>query len=297
VALHFEQAVFPGTLIPQLKEMDYRIDVDSEKAHKSLDLFLRDLDKTLSSRINAYRYLWPQDWQTFMLVFTGSDRLSHFLWDAYEETAHPYHSAFRDYFYKVDKVIGEIADRLDTKDSLILLSDHGFELLEKDVYVNYLLKREGFLKLKDNSNVNLSQIDFQTKAFALDPARIYINAKNKYPCGSVAAQDKDEVLEELKNIFASWEIDNKKVIRQIYRKEEIYHGPFMEQAPDLVLVPNAGFNLKANIAATELSNRGIFTGKHTQHDAFLLVKSSNSQVVPDKPSVFDIVNIIDKLKD
>ena len=45
VALDMEKAVYPDDLIPNLTEIDYRIDVDSEKAHKSLELFIKDLNK------------------------------------------------------------------------------------------------------------------------------------------------------------------------------------------------------------------------------------------------------------
>jgi len=297
VALRLEQAVFPDSLIPQLEEISYRIDVDSQKAHQSLDLFLRDLDKALDTRISAYRHLWQQSWQTFMLVFTGTDRLSHFLWDAYEDKNHKYRLAFLNHFRRVDKIIGEIAGNLEITDSIILLSDHGFELLEKDVYINSILKKGRFLKLKDSSRPNFNQIDFETKAFALDPARIYVNIKDKYPCGSVSIQDKNKVLNELEGTFESLKTNGRKVIRRIFRKEEIYIGPLIDRAPDLVLVPNEGFNLKAGINAREFYGKGIFTGKHTQHDAFLLVKSPcTGDVVPDNPSVFDIVSIINKLK-
>ena len=80
VSIDIARSVHPKSLIPKLKDIDYRLDVDSQKAHSSMELFLSDLDKTLDARIETYRYLWEnRDWQTFMLVFTGTDRLMHFL--------------------------------------------------------------------------------------------------------------------------------------------------------------------------------------------------------------------------
>ena len=38
----------------------------------------------------------------------------------------------------------------------------------------------------------------------------------------------------------------KKVIREIYRKQQLYSGEHFDRAPDLVLVGAEGFNLKAN---------------------------------------------------
>ncbi len=298
VSLDLERSVYPNSLIPKLNTLNYQIDVDSSKAHISIDMFLKDLEKTLKARIATYRYLWKEeDWDTFMLVFTGTDRLSHFLWDAYEDESHKYHQAFLEHFQQIDEVIGEIDDRLSEEDLLILLSDHGFEHLEKDVNINFILKENGFLKLKPNSRRNYADIDSDTKAFALEPARIYLNLENKYPRGSVKGKEYDPLIKELISIFYSLELDGKKVIKKIFRKEEIYQGACSNQAPDIVLIPNKGFNLKASLKANELYEKSLFTGKHTQHDAFLLVnKCFAKEILPDNPTVSDVCGIIDKLK-
>lgn len=290
VSIDFDRSVHPKSLVSKLRELDYRLDVDSSTAHKSMQLFLSDLDNTLEARIRAYRHLWEEiDWHTFMLVFTGTDRLMHFLWNAYEDKNHRYHQDFLEHFRKIDQAIGEIGHNMNDEDSLIMLSDHGFERLEEDVYINYLLRKEGILDFTDNSNPDFSKISAKTKAFALDPARIYVNLKGKYPCGGVEKNDKEKVIEELISLFSALKIDGKKVIRDIYRKEDIYSGPFLDAAPDLILVGNRGFNLKAKINADRLLDKDIFTGKHTQDDAFLLLYSDKLLAnIPDKPTVSDI---------
>ncbi len=298
VSLDLERSVYPNSLIPKLNALNYQIDVDSSKAHISIDMFLKDLEKTLKARIATYRYLWKEeDWHIFMLVFTGTDRLSHFLWDAYEDESHKYHQAFLEHFQQIDEVIGEIADGLFEEDLFILLSDHGFELLEKDVNINFVLRENGFLKLKPNSKRNYADIDKDTKAFALEPARIYLNLENKYPRGSVKGKEYDSLIKELISIFYSLELNGRKVIKNIFRKEKIYKGVCSNQAPDIVLIPNKGFNLKASLKANALYEKPIFTGKHTQHDAFLLInKCFGKEILPDNPTVSDVCGIIDKLK-
>jgi len=298
VSVDLEKSVYPGSLLPKLKELDYRLDVDSEKAHKSLELFLSDLDKTSKAVIETYRYLWNSNgWQIFMLVFTGTDRLMHFLWDAYEDLNHRYHRDFLEHFQSIDEVIGEINSRTNKKDLLVILSDHGFERLDKDVYINYLLRREGFFKLKTNTELELTNIDYPTKAFALDPARIYINLKGKYPCGSVRGEDRAQVLRDLEDLFKSLELSSKKAIKRVYRKEEIYSGPYLEQAPDLILVGNQGLGLRANIKVDTLADRTIFKGKHTQWDAFLIVnRKVDSDIISEKFSVFDFVSMMNRLR-
>jgi len=294
VSIDFSKSVFPKLLIPTLRNLDYRLDVDSTLAHKSMDLFLSDLVKTLEASIQTYRYLWKSvDWKIFMFVFTGTDRLMHFLWDAYEDETHKCYGAFIDYFRKVDEAIGEMSSLVREEDLFIMLSDHGFERLDYDVYINGFLRQEGFLHFHGTEEPELIHVNSSTKAFALDPARIYLNLKGKYPNGSVDKQDKEKVLKDLENLFGSLEIGNKKIIRNIYRKEEIYSGPIIEKAPDLILVGDKGFNLKGNIKLEKTVGKEIFTGKHTQDDAFLLIKGRGGRnIIPGYPTVCDVKDLV-----
>ncbi len=294
VSIDFERSVHPRDLVPKLREMDYRLDVDSEKAHKSMDLFLADLDRTLAARVEAARYLWDsRDWQLFMLVFTGTDRLLHFLWDAYEDEGHRYHAAFLDHFRVVDQAVGEFAGSATDDDLVVMLSDHGFERLETEVYVNYLLEQEGFLTFRKGAGRDLKNVESSTKAFALDPARIYLNLKGRYPAGGVVRRDADRVLTDLRDLTRSLEIGGRKVIRDVYAKEEIYAGPLLDRAPDLVLVADHGFNLRGTPRAEQLHGRTIFTGKHTQDTAFLLVAGApRPEAVPARPTVCDVKPLI-----
>ncbi len=298
VALDLTRATYPPSLVPKLNEMGYQIDVDANKAHKSLDLFLKDLDRTLQARIQSYRYLWDkEEWQTFMLVFTSTDRLAHFLWDAYEDRSHKYHAAFLDHLHQIDDVIGEIVHKMKDNDSLIVLSDHGFELSENDIYINFFLEQEGFLKFKKSPPQSLADIDYGTKAFALDPARIYINLEGKYPRGSIKPGDREIVIDELERSSQSLEVNGRKAVVQIHRKEEIYEGPYLDRAPDLVLLPGKGFDFKASLKAGRLFEKGVFTGKHTQKDAFLLINRLSEDIIPREPCVSDVVGIMSRLKE
>ncbi|RKY08324.1 MAG: hypothetical protein DRP66_04770, partial [Planctomycetota bacterium] len=287
VSIDLNKSVYPPDLVGTLQDFDYRLDVDAQKARRSMDLFLEDVEATLQGRIKAYRYLWDYcDWDTFMLVFTGTDRLLHFLWSAYEDKSHAHHAAFVDHFRKIDEVVGEIAGKLTDDDLLIMHSDHGFERLDYEVFVNYPLVESSFLQFKQGANPTLENICLGTKAFALDPARIYLNLRGKYPAGSVDPADAEPILDEIEDLFGDLEIEGRKVIRDVYRKEDIYTGPYIDSAGDLTLVANTGFNLKGKIGSDSLYSKGIFTGKHTQDTAFLLIKGPHDPTkLPDPPKV------------
>jgi len=119
--------------------------------------------------------------------------------------------------------------------------------------------------------------------------------KGKFPGGSVGPDEAEDILSQLESLFASLEVDGRKVIRDIYRKEEIYSGPYLDDGPDLILVGAEGFDLKAKLKVQHLTGRGAFTGKHTQDSAFLLVKGlADETIVPDEPAVSDIKGVIEK---
>lgn len=296
VSPDLERAVYPSSYLERLKRMNYRVDIDSEKGHKSKLLLFKELFETLETRMKAYRYFWGEiDWDVFMTVFTGSDRLEHFLWNAYEDSEHEYHSRFLEFFSKIDEAIGEMAGKLKDEDSLIILSDHGMEGIKTNVNLNTYMVREGFLKLGSSPNKRFNNIKYGSKAFALNPGRIYLNKEGKFPRGCVKAGEEREIIDDLKESLNYLEWNGEKVIDKIYEKEDIYRGNFVEEAPDLVLMANSGFNLMSGLSKEEVFEEGPLTGKHTQDDAFLFVRSGAEDVVPERPCVEDVVPIMNKL--
>lgn len=299
VALDLEKATYPPILVPELQRMDYRIDVDSNKAHQSLQLFLTDLDRTLQARVVAYRHLWEAEtWETFVLVFTGTDRLSHFMWDAYLNSDHRFHDAFVDHFRQVDETVGEIADQLRPEDLLVVVSDHGFEPLKQNVYVNALMRDAGLLRFDKPDPSGVKDISPEARAFALEPSRIYVHAKDKYPQGAVAGPEREAVLHDVVDLFTDLTYNGQQVIRRVFHKEEIYDGPLMDRAPDLVLLAEPGFNLSASFKATKHFGVDIFTGKHARDNAIFLVYGNHDpDLIPQQPQVADVIGIIDRIRE
>ncbi len=117
-----------------------------------------------------------------MFVITSSDRLGHFLWQIYEDQNNDYHSRFLEFFREIDNIIGDICERLTDNDTFIILSDHGMERINQNVNLNRFLEEEKFLHLSDNLK-NYNRIKNTTKAFILDPGRVYLNSIDKYPNG------------------------------------------------------------------------------------------------------------------
>lgn len=298
VAPDLDNAVYPRSYLKTLKDLEYTIDIDAQKVRKSNRLLFKKLFETLETRIKTYRYFWKHfEWDTFMVVFTGTDRLEHYLWDAYKNEEHEYHEQFLKYFQRIDTAIGEIHEKMDEEDTLILLSDHGMEGIKTSVNLNTYLVKEGFLVRGTDPNKGLNNIQEGTKAFVLDPARIYLNKEGVYPKGCVKENEEEQIISDLISSFNQLERNGEHVIKQIHRKEDIYHGAQLERGPDLVLTSNSGYKLKGGLLKEEIFEETPLLGKHTREDAFLLVKGKNTEdIIPENLTVKDVLSILEKVR-
>jgi len=292
VAPNLDKAVYPPDLLRKLKDIDYRVDVDAGLAHDSIPLFLSELDKVLDARLKAIDLLWDFcDWQTFMPVFTGTDRLGHFLWDAYEDPDHQYRSEFEEHFSKIDEMVGVLLERKTPEDNVYLFADHGFESRKKEVYLNRLLEEEGYLSWEQSPPRSIRDIATGSKAFCMDPGRIYLN-DDRFPDPAVTEQNRDEIINELQQLFSNLTCDGEKVIKKVHKREQIYEGDCFQRAPDLVLLCESGYSLRGTIKKQKVFGEELFTGQHTYADAFFLSERPTS--IPEGFSVENVLSVINQ---
>ncbi len=281
VAIELAKAVYPPEFRASLEKLDYLIDIDTSKSRKDPEFLWKDLYRTLDKRISALNLLWKQDWDYFELVITGTDRLQHFLWNALEDTEHPHHNNFLDYYRQIDQVIGYITRSFrrltDGDEGLFLLSDHGFTGIEQEVYLNAWLEEQGYLQFESPSPENLDEISPSSRAFAMDPNRIYMNLKGKFPKGGVDASDKDSLKWEIAGKLEKLEWEGKKVVRKVFDAELVYTGPHTGQGPDLIVLSEYGFDMKGSIKKKEVFDRTDLQGMHTWDDAFFWANAGHGQ--------------------
>ncbi len=273
VAIELARAVYPLWHLASLDKMGYRIDIDTERARRAHDLLWKELDSTLDSGRSAFEYFWPQEWNLFEFVVTGTDRLQHFLWNAYDEPGHPAHANFLDYYRKVDDLVGLIAGRYleltGAQAGLYLLSDHGFRGIVQEVYLNTWLQEAGYLKFDSPAPRRLTDIAPGTRAFALDPNRIYLNQKGRFPRGVVEKSDKKALKLEIASALKEIRYQGQKVVREVFDTDEIYSGPLVERGPDLIALAQPGFDMKGSLDSQSVFGRSDLQGMHTWDDAFL----------------------------
>jgi predicted AlkP superfamily phosphohydrolase/phosphomutase len=92
---------------------------------------------------------------------------------------------------------------------------------------------------------------------------VYINVKGREPCGTVDHEAEYErirklIIHELYNLKDHE--TNKKIIGKVYKKEDLYKGPYLNEAPDIIFDMVDGYS-----AYNDLSNKPLFR-KNTLND-------------------------------
>ncbi len=301
----FERAIYPQSLIPWVSSTGYKTDTDNVRARQNRAFLLDDLFATLNSLEEVVFKLVQEPWDLFIFVVTGTDRLNHFLFDALEDQTHPHHNDVISYYRKVDSLVGRFFERLETQTRKVVLSDHGFTDLKTHINLNYLLRLWGYLSFQSNDPSDISNISPKSWAFALDPTRIHINSRSRFRNGALSESQALEIRTRLKNDLTKLRISdlgasahnladdlNEPLFTAVKTREEIYSGPCFALAPDIVVLPRPGYDIKASINATTLCHTDIFTGTHTYDDAFVLIGDKETDVNSIKCEISNVADLI-----
>ncbi|MEW6381269.1 MAG: alkaline phosphatase family protein [bacterium] len=282
LATRLDKAAYPASIVPKLKELDYRIDVDAWLARKDRKKFLEELHVALERRVATARYFLEQEeWDFFQVHIMETDRINHFFWDDWEKEDPQFGPEFTRYYQKIDRYVGEIHDRFVEPNpdvEFILLSDHGFCSIRQEVYVNQWLKEKGWLRFTSDKAASLKEMHPDTTAYSLIPGRIFLNVRGREFCGRI---EPGEEYERVRRQLAEAIMDMKDpasgeaILSKVVTREEIYHGPYLAQAADLVAIPRDGYDLKGNIDQASLIGRSELTGMHTYDDAFFYLKGKS----------------------
>jgi predicted AlkP superfamily phosphohydrolase/phosphomutase len=300
-----EKAAYPDELRNYLESIDYAIDVNAKLGHQEDKTeFMEDAHRTIDKRFEAFsHYLSQDDYDLFFGVFMTTDRVNHFLFKDYEQLTpgatgdteglkEENRELFMEFYRQVDEYIGEIRSMLPDDVTLVVASDHGFTSLDYETNCNAWLRENGWLSFADADPEELDDIDDDTRAYSLIPGRFYINLEGREPRGSVPQEEYETVRAELKADLEAWESpDGRKVADRVVEREEAFRGDHDEIAPDLVVVPNHGFDLKSGFKRKEsVFSQGPRNGMHSFDNATLIV--DDPDVAIEDADLFDIAPTI-----
>ena len=234
------------------------------------EVFLQDLnysfDRQRALVLDALQSMNPD---LFVTVFQSTDKVQHMFWRLIDPQ-HPmynrrlaarYGDAIDRVYMRADSLVGTLLQRTrDGRTTLLICSDHGFASFRKAVNINTWLVRNGYMTLtkldpvRDRTLEDLfgrgtfwPNVDWsRTRAYALALGQIYVNLKGRERLGIVDPGTPYEALrEEIKTRFGALRDPDtgEQVVRRVYKREELYRGPYFDEAPDLVVGFERGYRV------------------------------------------------------
>jgi len=239
--------------------------------------FLRQSKMVLEERLKAFDYEFSQfNEGFFFFYFSSIDQNTHMMWRDMDPT-HPLYepNASKEakeavyYFYRsMDNVLKQTFSKMDGNSVLMLLSDHGFAPFGREFHLSTWLVENGFTVLTDPDKMYESKfydyVDWsKTKAFALGLNGIYINLYGREANGSVLARDAQKVKEEIIARLAGVRDpkNGRRIITHAYDSHKIYHGPYLDLAPDIVVGYQSGYRISDEAVLGKFP-KGIVGDRH-----------------------------------
>jgi predicted AlkP superfamily phosphohydrolase/phosphomutase len=125
--------------------------------------------------------------------------------------------------------------------------------------------------------------------------------KGREAGGIVTGEERDALLEEITEKLLSVKDpkNGKQVITKIYRAEDIYSGPFLEDAPDLVIGYNSGYRASWETVLGSFpkeimrDNKQKWSGDHLiEADLVPGILLSNKKIAAEHPTLRDLAPTI-----
>ncbi|MCH7817944.1 MAG: alkaline phosphatase family protein [Candidatus Marinimicrobia bacterium] len=168
----FSNFTYPKSLKGKLDSVTggYELDADQGDRFTAKEV-IENCHRIMKKRTKAMKFLLEEENKDFMmLVYTGTDRISHQLinkmYSEDESEAAWAKEEIRKFFTALDGEIGELLDTLSGEEyTLFVMSDHGFHRRDKGFYLNQWLINEGYLVLKDPTSI-LGKIGLTQKGIA-----------------------------------------------------------------------------------------------------------------------------------
>jgi predicted AlkP superfamily phosphohydrolase/phosphomutase len=251
---------------------DYQISENIKFSKKNPEKFLEEILRITDKHSKVMQYLIKEkEWDFFMGVFMGIDHAQHWLWykKEYIEKVYKKIDEELENIYELlpegtlfiiisdhgfQKLKGHFYVNAFLKNRKLLYLKREFKNIYKEIMYKtglsplnlskivfklglekYLRKdKESFGKTAQKIGFSYRDIDFEkTKAFGFGYYGFIYICDKKFDFGKVSIRERESIIEKLREYFK--ELGEEKNLNiKIWRKEEIYNGPFLEKFPDIV---------------------------------------------------------------
>lgn len=243
-------------------------------------LVLEERKKLLEPEVNRF----ARDGQSGLLFFYFStvDQRHHML-ARQADPEHPFHepdtptdlaSSMSDTYARIDALVGWTMDRMESNTTLVVMSDHGFAPFRRQAHLNAWLEQHGYLTLAEPQRREeewLKAIDWsRTRAFAIGLNSLYLNVRGRQRHGIVPVAERTRLAREIAARLSQWRDpeSDEPVVAQAALREDVYHGPRLRDAPDIIVGYARGYRASwpttTGVVPTTLleDNKDEWSGDH-----------------------------------
>ena len=197
----------------------------------------------------------------FFVVFDTPDRVQHMMW-RFRDPQHPLFDrdcapelarAIEEQYRRYDRLIAQVTGSLNGDTLLIILSDHGFSTFRRAFHANTWLCENGLLALDRDKKPDaelgdgFAAVDWaRTYAYAVGLGGIYLTLKGRERGGILEEGNEAERVRRAIQQGLTGLVDPETLqpaIQSVSRAEEIYSGPYVAEAPDLLVNYAPGFRV------------------------------------------------------
>ena len=241
-------------------------------------------------------------------VFDITDRVQHMFF-RHLDARHPanrgrngkHKDAIRKLYIEMDELVGRTMAAAGDDTALFVMSDHGFKPFRRGVNLNTWLYRHGFLAVQADGPTGadmFGDVDWpRTKAYAVGFGGIYLNLEGREARGIVK---RDEV-EALKRAISDGlralvdDVEEVQPVREVYDAQQVYSGPYVGDAPDLIVGFRPGHRVGWSSVTGGISDEVIedntryWSGDHNFNPPDVPgMLFSNHPIAAESPGIMDI---------
>jgi len=281
----------------------------------SEDEFLQEAQVVLRDRLKILDYELKRFKRGLLFFYISTiDTSSHMFWGFMEkdnpeyesEKFKKYRNVMYDLYKRMDAVLADVLSRVDDNTIVMVMSDHGFADFRWQVNINTWLAKQGYIELQPDWSPEKEYFESVkwsgTKAYALGINGLYINLRDRERFGTVnPGKEYKELVDEIASKLEVM-VDPKtgrRVVRKAFKKDETYHGPYTDNAPDIVIGFYRGYRSSDESALGQFSNEVITENTrkwaadhcmdYREVPGILLV---NKKITLQEPALYDIAPTI-----
>ena len=274
----------------------FQIDLEDFRHTHPSQVYTDVIEMTHSRFKVAERWLKASDWDFFMMVEMGPDRLHHALWSFCDpqhpsfDPQHPLATAIEDYYKLLDKKLKALLSSLSKDDLLLVVSDHGAQRMTGGLALNQWLVDEGYLTLSNShpkkGPLLLEQVDWtNTRAWADGGyvGRIYFNIKGREPKGSVPQEQIESLTREITTKLNKLRGEqNEDLLIETLNPEQAYGSDRRGVPPDLtLLIQNMSYRVLGTLGHPKYMTRENDTGSDgANHARDGIVIATGPKILP-----------------